>query len=186
MILRILASVAAALLLAVGAAVPAPASSDQIQDPSLDYPIPSLDITSVGLALAQVKGAPHLQVKFTLAGPIGPEAGATQTGYTFQGTVGKCSLLMRFFPAAEGGVVGASTTTRCGDSGRDVGGITKVAGNTLTILAPLRDLKDVQPGAAMKDLTAFTSPAEGGYHDMGVPGYMAGDVASSDKPWTIG
>lgn len=186
MALKVLAAALTAFLLAIGAAAPTTAASDQIQDPALDQPAPSLDITSVGLSVAQSKGAQYLQVKFTMAGPIGPEAGTVLTGYSFQGTVGKCVLLVRYLAAPEGGVLIPGTTTRCGDAGRDVGGATKVEGNTLTMMAPLRDLKEVKPGAVMKDLTAFTSPGEGGYHDMGVPGYTAGDFASSDKPWTIG
>ena len=184
---RKILGVVLAVLTLVALAPSGQASSDQIKDAAGDHPVPFMDITGVGLAVVQVKGAPSLQVTFTLAGPITPETRATQTGYTFVSKVGKCDLLVRFMGYPDGVFTAAGdVATRCGDDGRNVGGTFKIKDNTITVVYSLGDLKVVSVGQTMTKLGAFTSPVEGMYHDEGIPGYALGDNASSDKSWTIG
>lgn len=184
---RKLLGVLLAVLALVAIAPSGRASSDQIADAAGDHPVPFMDITGVGLAVVQVKGAPSLQVTFTLAGPVTPETRATQTGYTFVSKVGKCDLLVRFMGYPDGVFTSSGdVATRCGDDGRNVGGNFKIKDNTITVVSSLRDLKEVSVGQTMTELGAFTSPVEGMYHDEGIPGSAAGDTASSDKSWTIG
>jgi hypothetical protein len=180
---------AAVLVLGALVALPLPgrASSDQIADSAGDHPVPFMDITGVGLGLTSAKGAQFLRVTFTLAGAVSPESRATQTGYSFTATVGKCDLLVRFVGYPDDVVDAAGfATTRCGADGKDVGGTFKIQDNTVTVLSPLRDLKGVTPGLTMTDLGAYTSPVEGMYHDETTAPSAAGDAASSDKPWVIG
>lgn len=174
------------MLVLVGQA-PGRAAPSQIEDPAGDQPVPFMDLTSVGLAVVQTKGAPGLQVTFTLAGAVSPESRTTQTGYTLTSKVGKCELLIRFMGYPDGAFDSAGDVmARCGAAGgRNAGGTFKISENTITVVANLRDLKGVAVGQTMTDLKAFTSPLEGLYHDETTAPSAAGDAASSDKPWTI-
>lgn len=109
------------------------------------------------------------------------------TGYNFTAKVGKCDLLVRYIGYPDGVAGGTEfATTKCGESGRDVGGTSSRTENTITVQSPLRDLRGVAPGMTMTDLAAFNSPVEGMYHDDTTAPSAAGDAASSDKPWVIG
>ena len=167
-----------------------PATADgpapQIEDPAGDHPAPFMDLTAVALRLAPTKSGPALEVSFTLSGAVSPESRASMTGYNFVAKVGRCDLLVRFIGYPDG--VFASNgfvSSMCGAGGRDAGGSFTITDNTVTVLAPLRDLKGVAAGQTMTDLSAFTSPGEGMYHDDTTAPSAAGDAAASDKPWTI-
>ena len=174
------------LALAAGwTASPATAATPQIEDPAGDHPAPFMDFTAVELAVGQNKSGPVLETTFVLSGEISPETRATMTGYSFTAKVGKCDLLVRFVGYPDGAFDAAGfASTMCGD--RDVGGTWKISDNTVTVISPLRDLKGVAVGETMTDLAAFSSPAEGMYHDDTTAPSALGDAASSDKPWKIG
>lgn len=154
----------------------------------MDYPVPFLDLTAVSLAVAQVKGAPALQVTYTLNGAVSPESRFSSSGYNFVSKVGKCDLLVRVLTYREEAFTSAGdVTARCGlTTGRNVGGTFKIADNTITALVPLRDFKEVALGKTMTDLRAFTLPGEAAIHDTAEELSAAGDNAASDKSWTIG
>ncbi|MBW3536478.1 MAG: hypothetical protein KY395_01735 [Actinobacteria bacterium] len=158
----------------------------QIEDPAGDHPVPFMDLTAVTLALAATKSGPALEVSFTLSGAVSPESRASMTGYNFTAKVGNCDLLVRFIGYPDG-VFSSNgfASSMCSAGGRDAGGSYTITDNTVTVLAPLRDLRGVSAGQTMTDLRAFTSPAEGMYHDDTTAPSAAGDAASSDKPWTI-
>lgn len=183
---RTVVGTAFCLVALLATATPGLAAADQIADPAGDHPVPFMDLTGVGLGLTSVRGAPALRVTFTLAGAISPESRTTMTGYSFTSKVGSCALLVRFVGYPDG-TFGASgfATAKCGANGRDVGGTFKIAGSTITVITPLRDLKVVTAGQTMTDLKAFTSPGEGMYHDDTTAPSAAGDAASSNKPWVI-
>lgn len=179
----------AALAMLLGGSSPGTAEGPepQIEDPAGDHPVPFMDLTAVTLALAATKSGPALEVSFTLSGEISPESRAAMTGYNFMAKVGQCDLLVRFIGYPDG--VFASNgfvSSMCGAGGRDAGGTFTITDNTVTVLAPLRDLKGVAAGQTMTELSAFTSPGEGMYHDDTTAPSAAGDAASSDDPWTIG
>lgn len=174
-----------ALVALVAVAPQAHAKAPQIEDPEGDHPVPFMDFTEVRLALGRTKAGPALETTFVLAGAITPESRATMTGYSFTAKVGSCDLLVRFVGYPDGGAFDAAgfASTMCG--GRDVGGTWRITDNTVTVISPLRDLKGVGVGQTMTDLAAFSSPAEGMYHDDTTAPSALGDAASSDKPWTI-
>lgn len=184
---KLLALVLAALALAAVVS-PGRAAEDQIADAAGDNPVPFLDLTGVGLAVTSVKGTQYLQTKFILSGPVSPESRVLMTGYSFTSKVAKCELLVRFVALPDGGVFTApgAVATRCGADGRDVSGTFRIVDNTITVLSPLRDLKEVTLGQTMTDLRAFTSPGEEIYHDETTAPSALGDTATSDKSWLIG
>ena len=177
------------LLVAAGAMAgsPAGAASPQIEDPAGDHPVPFMDFTGVTLSVGQGKSGPYLETTFLLAGAVGDVSQASMTGYSFTAKVGKCDLLVRYIGYPEGVASGTEfATTKCGASGRDVGGKASRTEDTITVQSPLRDLKGVAIGQTMTNLAAFNTPAEGQYHDETTAPSVLGDAASSDKPWVIG
>lgn len=184
---KILGAILAVLVLAAVAAPPGSAKTAQIEDPAGDHPVPFMDFTAVSLAVVTGKSGLALETTFLLAGLVGSESRSTMTGYSFTAKVGKCDLLVRFVGYPDGAFDAAGfATTKCGESGRDVGGTYSLTENTIVVQSPLRDLKGVAVGQTMTDLAAFNSPGEGMYHDDTTAPSAAGDAASSDKPWTIG
>ena len=153
---RSIVGLAVFVVLASGfVARPVSAAAPQIEDPAGDHPVPFMDFTAVKLAIGQDKTGPVLETSFVLAGAVSPESRATMTGYSFTAKVGKCDLLIRFVGYPDGAFTSFATTA-CGD--RDTGGTWKIAGNTITVFSPLRDLKGVAVGQTMTKLAAFNSP----------------------------
>ena len=108
------------------------------------------------------------------------------TGYSFTARVGSCDLLVRFVAYPDGAFDSAGfVTAKCGAAGRDVGGTFKLNDAVVVVTTPLRDLKGVAVGQTMTQLRAFTSPAEGMYHDDTTAPSALGDAASSDRGWVI-
>lgn len=187
MVRKAFAALAAVSMLLAASQPGRPESAPQIEDPEGDHPVPFMDLTAVSLGVAQTKSGPALEVSFTLAGEVSPESRTTMTGYSFTAKVGKCDLLVRFVGYPDD-VFEANgfASSMCSEGGRDAGGQYTITDNTVTVLAPLRDLKGVEVGQTMTELSAFTSPGEGMYHDDTTAPSAAGDAASSDDPWTIG
>ena len=158
---KILGAILAVLVLAAVAAPPGSAKTAQIEDPAGDHPVPFMDFTAVSLAVVTGKSGLALETTFLLAGLVGSESRSTMTGYSFTAKVGKCDLLVRFVGYPDGAFDAAGfATTKCGESGRDVGGTYSLTENTIVVQSPLRDLKGVAVGQTMTDLAAFNSPGE--------------------------
>lgn len=185
-LLLILSLMASAALVAV--APNARAGDPEIQDPALDHPPPFADILSVDLALISEKGQPYLQVTWELAGDISGATRNLMIGYDFSAKVGKCDLKVVWYAYPQvtepAGLPPGSAGAACG--AKDLGGQYKLDGSKVSVQVAMRDMKGVSPGMKMTELKAWTAYTEGlAGDDTGVLA-STGDVATSDKPWTIG
>lgn len=189
MMKRAIALAAMALLLAAGGmSASAQAAEPEILDPALDHPPPFADIVSVDLEVISQKGQPYVQVTWELSGDISGASRNLAIGYNFTAKVGKCDLTARWYaypqPLELAGYATGGAGALCGT--REIGAGFKLAGPKVSVQVPIRDMKSVSPGATMTELRAWTAYLEAwAGDDQGVLA-MTGDVATSDKPWTVG
>lgn len=178
-------------LAASGITVPSTAKVEpQIVDPALDYPIPVADLVSVSLSVATARTGQQLQITFEASADISLEARTLMTGYNLRGKVGSCDLIASFlsYPMAleaSGQFPAGESDAQCGEGGRNVAGMFKLDGSSVTAIFPLRDLKGIAVGAPMNDLRAYTALGQGFAGDD--TGLLAntGDGAASDKAHTL-
>ncbi len=175
-------------LLLIGLGQPVSAKVEpQITDPTLDYPVPFGDLSAVSVAVATARGGQRLEVTFQVAADISAESRNLMIGYEFRAQVGKCELIAGWnaFPSVteNAGLPAGSAGAQCGETGREITGTFRIAGNTVTAEIPLQDLKGIAIGDTMKGLSASTAPGKGLNGDDTRP---AGDAAASDKNWVLG